>query len=366
MNNYFKVLISCIFCTLILSACSNSPSTSSNLSAENESQIKEITQSYLAEINSGIFATKLYRSKFSPNLSIEELTFTQPQAQDLMNANMTHMTFEIYGVKQAAESFDNIFNKNVTANCLVDVSVIDIENSLKKINNPLLGYSDLIKLLPTSDRTSIMKKSIAIQLAYDEKVGKWEIIDNSQLTKLIIDPYKKMTLPNPVGDPDTIIDEFIQSVRSMDMDRIRELAGVDLVKDEYNISYSELLKGLEGIDLEAMKQILPYTQIEVIPDSDLLPGGEMYYLPGQVKVPLRISFPNIRADLKNLGRQATTEEIVELLEKKQNSKRIVFDEQILHVQYTSDNQFWRIVELSDEKYGVFKFIVRNVHDSIYN
>ncbi len=372
MKNYFKILIICILGTLLLSSCNNSSSAESSFIAQNESLIKEITSSYLTEINSGAFATQLYNSKLSPELVIKGLSFAQPQAQALMNESMAYMTFKIYGVKPVEESFGDIFDKRIKANCLVEVSVVDIENSFKKINSPFLGYSDLIKRLPQSDKTSITKKNIILKLAYSEEKGKWEIIDNSELIKLVIDPYTRMTLENPAGSPDATVDEFIRSVRSLDTKKLIELSGVNPEEDPFNYGYHNLVDGL-GINLDEMKRILPYVQIEVIPDFDLLPKDEIYYWTNLAKIPLTISFPDIRAALGALNHQASIDEIVDLLEKNQHGQRIIFDEKILSLSFDSSNQVWHTTDehnSADEDYGIpnviFKYIVKNVKASIYS
>ncbi len=366
MKNYLKVLTACIFCTLLFGACNNASSADSNFIAKNESLIKEVVDSYLTEINSGAFAAQLYNSKLSPDLAIKGISFAQPQAQTLMNESMAHMTFKIYGVKSATKSFGDLFDKRIKANCLVEVSVVDIENSLKKINSPFIGYPDIIKWLPQSDKTSITKKNILLTLAYSDENMQWEITNNSQLMNLIMDPYKNMTLENPAGRPDTVVDEFIQSVLIMDTEKILELSGA-------NLEENDLARGLGEIDLEEMKRVLPYAQIEVITDSNLLPENAIYYWPDIATIPLRVSFPDIRGALRDLGHIASTDEIVELLEKNQDSKRIFFDEQNLHLQMNSQENIWHTIDEFDstsKDYGipnvVFKFIVKNVHAAVYN
>lgn len=359
MKNYFnKVLISCIFCILLLSSCSSSPSVASNLSAENESLIKEITNGYLIEITSGVFASEMYNSKFSPSLVIDELDFNQPQAQALMNENMTHIEFKIYGVNSANETFRDIFDKRIKANCLVEVSVIDIENSLKKLNNPLLGYADLIKLLPSSNRTSIMKKNIAIQLAYNEEGGKWEIIDSSQLMKLIIEPYKKITLPNPTSELYTIINEFIESVRSVDIDKIVDLTdnyNQHILSDNFDKLFYK-----NTLSLEDAKKIFPYIKIEVTSDYNFLPDDANSYGLGAVKIPIRLSFPNIEDSLIKLGHKASLEELVSLLKKcDENNRVILLEDLFLEIEGNPNTQTWYLVD-----YGNFKSISMKMYSYI--
>ncbi len=361
MKKYLKILIASILGALLLSACSPS-SVNSNLISDNESLIKEITSSYLTEINSGAFAAEMYNSKFTPSLVIKELSFAQPQAQSLMNESMAYMTFEIYGVKQVNSALDDLFDKRAKANCLVEVSVIDIEDSLKKIDNPFLGYADILKLLPLSHNMSIIKKNIVLKLAYNEEHSKWEIIDNHELTQLIIEPFKRLELDNPAGRPDTIISEYIQSLRSMDIDKIIDLedgSGKDTSNSAFEL---EMFFDRNKINLEDAKKIFPYVKIEVIPDFSILPDDSMYYSPYSFKVPIRVSFPNIGDSLKNLDHKASIEEIVSLLKKSDNGNMLVFEEQVLELWSETDTKAWRV----EGTYDNFKSIVQEVWLSIYS
>ncbi len=364
MKKYLKAIIACVFCTLVLSSCNASSPSNSNIVTESESLIKEITSSYLTEISTGTFATEIYKSNFTPNISFKDISFKQPQAQDLMNESMTRMTFKIQSVEKAENFFSDLFDKRIKANCFVEISAIDIEGMRAKINDPSLGYLELINLTKANDESLFIKKTIAIKLAYDDTLMKWEIMDNSQLMGLIMDPYRKMSLENPAGKPDTFAAEYIQNLLALDTQKLFDMSiPSNNINSQImgNIIDARFFKD-NNIDLEIAKIIFQYVEIEAQPSYKLEPGlgTPPYDCLEESAVPLLISFPDITDGLRSLGHPASQEEIFELLEKNQALGKLTITRESLYLALETNTHIWRTTDND-----LFCSVVKKLWNSIY-
>ncbi len=362
MKKYLKAIIACVFCTLVLSSCNASSPSNSNIVTESESLIKEITSSYLTEISTGTFATEIYKSNFTPNISFKDISFKQPQAQDLMNESMTRMTFKIQSVEKAENFFSDLFDKRIKANCFVEISAIDIEGMRAKINDPSLGYLELINLTKANDESLFIKKTIAIKLAYDDTLMKWEIMDNSQLMGLIMDPYRKMSLENPAGKPDTFATEYIQNFLVLDTKEIFAMAIPSTMENweiENNMERARFFKD-NNINMDIAKKLFQYIEIQAEPSQELTAVNPPDNYLEQAIVPVKISFPDITDDLRSLGHQANIDEIVRLLKKNEASNNLFTLEENLYLAVEKDTLTWHI---DGDRF--FYTIIQSIWNSIY-
>lgn len=181
-------------------------------------KIKSTVNSYLSDIQSGVFLFDKYQSKYASDQPFSKLKYFEEDAELIMKSGMHKITFEIGDISSD--------KGNKSGTCSVTLSAIDVQKLLEGFGEVTPECDDLIKAVETQD-VEMSEHTISLSVVYDSEDKMWKVKDSSPLVEIIAKPYTELTF---YPDPTETVNLLIAAVKVTDY--------AELEKNSENVTWS--------------------------------------------------------------------------------------------------------------------------------
>lgn len=160
-------------------------------------KIKSTVNSYLSDIQSGVFTFDNFGSDYASDKAFSELKYLAEESEVIMKAGMKKITFELGDITADKGS--------KSGTCGITISAVDVPKVIEGFGGHKPDFDEMLEAVKAQG--SVMSShTITLSVIYDSADKMWKVKDSLPLVDIIAKPYTELTFfPDPTETVNILI-----------------------------------------------------------------------------------------------------------------------------------------------------------------
>jgi hypothetical protein len=205
-------------------------------------KIKSSVNSYLSDIQSGVFTYDKFQSKYASDKAFTELDYLEEDAEIIMKSGMKKITYTVGDITADKGT--------KSGTCSVTISAVDVPKLLAGFGDHTPDFDEMHEAV-IAQNAAMSEHTLSLSVVYDSSGKMWKVKDSTPLVEIIAKPYVEMSfVPNPT-EMITLLFDSVKASDYLELEKKSESRKWSLPEDEQDKIMAKSMNSMTVFEIVA-------------------------------------------------------------------------------------------------------------------